>query len=285
MTPFRFVLCDVFTDQPLAGQPLAVFTRATGLSDERMQGLARELNSPETAFVQPPGAGGHAKVRVFDPTRELLEPTHSLLGTAVVLGGALQAEEVRLETPRGPLSVLLEREGARIVFGWIYEPFPAVAAVDAIGAVADALGLDQSLLPSEAPQRAAGHVVVAASLEQLLSLAPDRRALGQLGVERACVLAGDRGHYHARVFDCERGGGEVPVAPTTAAAIAAYLVRHEREPVTLSCSIEFGAALGRSSVAHVRLDGVSGAPGALSAGGALLVGGAAVVVGRGELVI
>ncbi|HEY6725674.1 MAG TPA: PhzF family phenazine biosynthesis protein [Polyangiaceae bacterium] len=286
MTPLRFVLCDVFTDKPLAGQPLAVFTRATGLSDERMQALARELNAPETAFVQPPAAGGHAKVRVFDPKRELREPGHSLLGTAVVLGGALQAEEVRLETPRGPVSVRLEREGARIVFGWIYQPFPVLAGVGASAAsVTDALGLERALLQSEAPLRAAEQVVAQASLEQLRSLAPDRRALAQLGVARACVFAGAGGEYQARVFASAPDAGESLAVPATAAVIAAYLMRDEREPAATSCSIELGAEFGRSSLAHVRIDGGPAVHAAPPQASALWVGGAAVVVGRGEVVI
>lgn len=293
MTPLRFVLCDVFTDKPLAGQPLAVFTRATGLSDERMQALAREINNAETAFVQPPAAGGHAKVRVFGPKSEVLEPGHSVLGTAVVLGGALQAETVRLETHRGPVSVRLEREGARIVFAWIHVALPAVTAFDATGALADALRFDRSLMQGEGLACSGGPVVVATSMEQLVGLAPDRQALAQLGVERVCVLAGERGRYRARVFAPASDDRESPVAPRMAVAMAAYLARHERELADASFSIESGAELARPSLVQLRLEGAGDAPNAsaLEGGGvaiggyAVAIGGAAVVVGRGEVVI
>jgi trans-2,3-dihydro-3-hydroxyanthranilate isomerase len=44
---FRYVIADVFTDTPLAGNGLAVFTDARELPAERRQPLARELNLSE----------------------------------------------------------------------------------------------------------------------------------------------------------------------------------------------------------------------------------------------
>jgi len=276
MTSLRFVLCDVFTDQPLAGNALAVFTRATGLSDERMQALARELNTSETAFVQPPSTGGHAKLRVFDPAGEVLQPGHALLGTAVVLGGALQAEEVRLETARGPASVWLEREGARIVFAWVHEPLPPVAPFEARRALAAALGFEQTRLSSEVSEYAPGHVVVATSLEQLLALAPDRQALVRLGIECLCVHAGAHDRYRARVFVPAHDRWESPVTPRTAAALAAQLLRHERALPDSTLLFDSLDERARPSLVYVRMAGSSGT---------IAVGGAAVVVGRGDLVI
>jgi len=44
---FRYVVADVFTDRPLEGNQLAVFTDARELPEERLQPLARELNLSE----------------------------------------------------------------------------------------------------------------------------------------------------------------------------------------------------------------------------------------------
>src|SRR5204862_32782 len=49
--PFRYVVVDVFTDTPLQGNQLAVFTDARGLPEEALQPLAREVNFSETVFV------------------------------------------------------------------------------------------------------------------------------------------------------------------------------------------------------------------------------------------
>jgi trans-2,3-dihydro-3-hydroxyanthranilate isomerase len=47
---FRYVVADVFTDEPLTGNQLAVFTDARELETETMQLLARETNFSETTF-------------------------------------------------------------------------------------------------------------------------------------------------------------------------------------------------------------------------------------------
>ena len=41
---YEFIQVDVFTQTPLAGNPLAIFPDAHGLSDAEMQAVAREMN-------------------------------------------------------------------------------------------------------------------------------------------------------------------------------------------------------------------------------------------------
>src|SRR5213078_2571300 len=135
MRVFRYVVADVFTDTPLAGNPVAVFTDARGLSGEEMQRLARELNLSESVFVLPAEAGGHARIRIFTPSIELRFAGHPTLGSAFVLAGPLQVPEIRLETPMGIVPVALEREQDRIVFGRMQQPLPTwepYAAGDAL---------------------------------------------------------------------------------------------------------------------------------------------------------
>ena len=64
--PRRFFVLDVFTNQALAGNPLAVVLDAEGLSDARMQAIAREFNLSETVFVLPPENPAHsARLRIY----------------------------------------------------------------------------------------------------------------------------------------------------------------------------------------------------------------------------
>src|SRR5688572_5668852 len=82
----RFFTLDVFTDQPLAGNPLAVVLDAHGFDAERMQAVAREFNLSETVFVRPPQEPRHrAALRIFTPKRELPFAGHPTVGTAVLL--------------------------------------------------------------------------------------------------------------------------------------------------------------------------------------------------------
>lgn len=54
MKSYRFVQLDVFTEEPFAGNALAVFPEAEGLTDEQMMKIAREMNLSETVFVLKP---------------------------------------------------------------------------------------------------------------------------------------------------------------------------------------------------------------------------------------
>src|ERR671937_52996 len=124
MARFRYVIADVFTGTPLTGNQLAVYTDARDIPEERMQDIAREMNFSETVFVLPPKQGGHVHIRIFTPSTELPFAGHPTLGSAFVLAGPLQLVEIRLETGAGVIPITLEREGARIVFGWIEQPIP-----------------------------------------------------------------------------------------------------------------------------------------------------------------
>jgi trans-2,3-dihydro-3-hydroxyanthranilate isomerase len=50
---YRDAVVDVFTTEPLAGNPLAVFPDASEFDETTMQKIVRELNLAETAFVLP----------------------------------------------------------------------------------------------------------------------------------------------------------------------------------------------------------------------------------------
>ncbi len=178
MAAFRYVVCDVFTDTPLTGNQLAVFTDARELDESRLQPLAREINFSETVFVYPASGDAHARIRIFTPEVEVPFAGHPTLGTAFVLGGPLQLEVIRLETGRGVVPVLLEREGARIVFGRMQQPIPTVEPyADEAGLLA-ALGVARSELPVEVYDNGLHHVYVTlGSEEEVAALKPD---LGRL---------------------------------------------------------------------------------------------------------
>src|SRR5437016_4762332 len=103
VSAWAYTVCDVFTDAPLAGNPLAVFTDAADIPDAVLGRLAREMNLSETVFVYPPprGAGADARLRIFTPAKELPFAGHPVLGTAAVLGLARHLNEVRLQTGVG----------------------------------------------------------------------------------------------------------------------------------------------------------------------------------------
>jgi len=146
---FRYVLCDVFTNRPLEGNQLAVFTDACGSPEALLQPLAKEMNLSETVFVYPAMAGGHARIRIFTPARELPFAGHPVLGSAFVLAAPLQLVTIVLETGSGLVPIALEREGPKIIFGWMTQPLPSVEPVPEAPAVLAALGIPSAALPVE----------------------------------------------------------------------------------------------------------------------------------------
>ncbi|MGH3131589.1 MAG: PhzF family phenazine biosynthesis protein, partial [Gaiellaceae bacterium] len=149
MAAFRYVVADVFTDVALTGNQLAVFTDARGIPEELLQPLAREMAFSETVFVLPKEGDGHVRIRIFTPAAELPFAGHPTLGSAFVLGGPLQLVEIRIETGAGVVPVRLEREGARIVFGWMSQPVPRWRPYEQEADLLAALGVERSGLPVE----------------------------------------------------------------------------------------------------------------------------------------
>src|SRR5229473_4618868 len=96
---YEFVQLDVFTQRPLTGNPLAIFTDARGLDDGEMQALAREMNLSETTFILPRDPATEARegkrVRIFTVAEELPFAGHPTLGTALLLSASDSATDSR----------------------------------------------------------------------------------------------------------------------------------------------------------------------------------------------
>jgi trans-2,3-dihydro-3-hydroxyanthranilate isomerase len=278
MPTLRYVIADVFTDTPLAGNPLAVFTDARALDDGTMQRLAKETNLSETVFVLPPEEGGHARIRIFTPALELPFAGHPTLGTAFVLGGPLQTDEIRLETGRGIVSVALEREGAKLVFGRMAQPIPTWEPFAEEAELLSALGVAGSELPVELYDNGARHAFVALpSVEALVAIRPDDGRLAALMQERgAYCFARDGARWKARLFDPGMGIPEDPATGSAAGPLAVHLGRHGLVPFGEEIEIAQGAEILRPSRLWARAEGTAEALERVE------VAGAAVLVARGE---
>jgi len=275
---FRYVVVDVFTDRALTGNQLAVFTDARDLPDELLQPLAREMNFSETVFVYPPEGEGHVRIRIFTPMSEMPFAGHPCLGTAFVLGGPLQAMEVRLETGAGLVPVALEREGARIVFGRMSQPLPKLEAYRHEAELLAALGVERSELPVELYDLGIRHVYVALPDEgAVAALDPDMSALARLtGYVGANCFAGAGTHWKTRMFAPGDGVPEDPATGSAAGPLAVHLARHGRIAFGEEIEIRQGEEIGRPSVLYARAEGSADRLERVE------VGGSAVVVARGE---
>src|SRR5512140_648965 len=73
---------DAFTDTPLTGNPAAVILEASGLTDQQMAAIAREMAVPATAFILPPStATAHVRIRVYTPQAEIALHSHATIAS------------------------------------------------------------------------------------------------------------------------------------------------------------------------------------------------------------
>jgi trans-2,3-dihydro-3-hydroxyanthranilate isomerase len=276
---FRYVVADVFTDAPLKGNALAVFTDARDIPDELLQPLAREMNFSETVFVYPPEADGHARLRIFTPTVELRFAGHPILGTAFVLAAPLQLGELRLEALAGTIPVKVERdETGRIVFGRMEQPLPSVEPYEDGAELLDALGVERSTLPIEVYDNGIPHVYVTLGSEQeVAALHPDLSRLAELSnVLGFNTIAGSGSKWKTRMFAPAGGVPEDPATGSAAGPLAFHLARHGRIAFGDEIEISQGAEINRPSTLYARVDG---SPEKLER---VEVSGSAVTVSRGE---
>ena len=278
MATFRYAIVDVFTDTPLEGNQLAVFTDARLIPEDMLQALARELKFSESTFVLPPEQGGHARIRIFTPATELPFAGHPTLGTAFVLGRPLQTPEVRLETGMGIVPVRLERAEDRVAFGRMEQPLPRIEPFEDAGELLEALGIERSELPVELFDNGIPHVYVALrSEDEVAALRPDPGRLaglpGALGVN---CFAGSGTRWKTRMFAPSGGVDEDPATGSAAGPLALHLARHGRIEFGTEIVISQGAEIQRPSTLYARVDGTAAAVERIE------VGGSAVVVARGE---
>jgi trans-2,3-dihydro-3-hydroxyanthranilate isomerase len=270
---FRYAFADVFTDVAFAGNQLAVFTDARDIPDEQLQPLAREINFSETVFVYPAAGDGHARIRIFTPTLELPFAGHPVLGTAFVLGGPLQLDELWLETGAGVVPIRFERDGSRVVFGWMRQPAVTAEPYEQPDELLALLGVEQSGLPVELSRQGPGHVYVELeSPEAVAALRPDLPALLELSPYGTVCFARDGDAWKARVFVPAHGVGEDPATGSAAGPLSLHLARHKRIGYGDEIEIVQGVELGRPSTLYA----VARSPEEAE------VGGSAVIVARGE---
>ena len=111
----RVAIVDVFAEEALTGNQLAVVRQCEHMDAATMQAVAREMNFAETTFVVEEG-DGEARVRIFTPAQELPFAGHPTLGTAWVLGRGRSG--YALDLAAGRVSVTFDASG----IAWLQPP-------------------------------------------------------------------------------------------------------------------------------------------------------------------
>jgi trans-2,3-dihydro-3-hydroxyanthranilate isomerase len=279
-----YTVLDVFTDAPLTGNALAVFTEGEAVPSRLMLSAARELHLSETVFVLPGDDEADATLRIFTPHAELPFAGHPVLGAAFVVAESMNLETVRLRTGAGVVPVKLTREHGEIVYGEMEQPLPTVREFERQEELLDGLGASRPVLPIEIYRNGPTHVMVGlADPEQLTALEPDMSALARLGpIGIDCfaaaepAAAGGHTRVNSRVFCPGMGIPEDPATGSAAGPLVLHLARHGWYTPGRTLTISQGVVMQRPSELRARLDGTAEHPTRIA------VGGAAVVVAQGH---
>lgn len=277
MNSYTFVLVDVFTERPLAGNQLAVFPNAEGLDDGQLQAIAREFNYSETTFILPPRQSkADWRLRSFTPKAEVFGSGHHTLGAWWVLaaqgGVALRDPETKFwqEIGESVLPVAIASEaGAPLRVAMTQDKPRFGDKLTNLDGLARALGLDTSDFDIErlAPQ------AVSTGAMHLLTPVRALSALERVRVDAESLVAlarplGCEGCYlfsletrepnsaaHARAFFPGIGIAEDPATGSAAGPLGALLASHGLLREGVWAVIEQGDEMGRPSRIEVRVSG------------------------------
>ena len=277
---YEFIQVDVFTQTPLAGNPLAVFTDARGLNDGEMQALAREMNLSETTFIFPRDAATESregkKVRIFTVEEELPFAGHPTLGTALHLyasefaPNSKKPAQITLDLRAGKIPVRFsadsENAGANRVdgqvFGEMRQRDPEFGTTLSREEVARVIGIAVDEISSEWPIRpvSTGLTFTIVPFRNQKTLSDLRSSYAQAaeflkntGANFFYFLCPERREgrleARARMFFY---GGEDPATGSAAGCAVSWLVKHGIAKSDEQVLIRQGVECRRPSEMYVR---------------------------------
>jgi trans-2,3-dihydro-3-hydroxyanthranilate isomerase len=274
----RYHILDVFTDQPLGGNPLAVIPEADGIPEPLLPRIAREFNLSETVFVlRPRKEGALRRLRIFTPEVEHPFAGHPTVGTAILLAErglvtfAGEYARFSLEEEVGLIRIRVRRRIGTPTFAELTAAMlpeagpPAPARED----LARLLGIPVQGLAGRPDEPQAW----SCGVPFLFIAVRDRATLGRIRLDptewRRCLAGYWAPHVFVFCRDPERQGSDlrarmfapamgIPEDPATggaAAALAGYLAARSESPSgTLRWTLEQGFELGRPSLLQLECD-------------------------------
>jgi PhzF family phenazine biosynthesis protein len=254
MAPHPFRQVDVFTAEPLLGNPVAVVHDAEGVTTEQMHAFTSWTNLSEATFLLPPtDPGADYRVRIFCPGRELPFAGHPTLGTChawLEAGGVPQGDVIVQECGAG--LVRTRRDGDVLAFA--APPLQRSGPLDEadVERIARGLGLTRAdIVDHQWCDNGPGwQAVLLESAEQVLALDLDPSLLAGLDVGVVGPHTSGDVDYEVRAFFPGNSGlTEDPVTGSLNAAVAQWLIGSGRAPRSYVAAQ--GTAMGRAGRVQV----------------------------------
>jgi PhzF family phenazine biosynthesis protein len=252
----RFTQVDVFTDELMFGNPVAVVHDADEWTTQEMADFARWTNLSETTFLSTPTANqADYQVRIFTTRQELPFAGHPTLGSAhawLEAGGVPQDPECVVQQCGAGL-VRIRRDGTRLAFA---AP-PLIRSGDVepedLTEITAFLGIDQSqVADAQWADNGPGWVaLLLADAETVLALDPNPAAAGRF--HAVGVIGPHRPNsevdFEVRAFAPLGGQHEDPVTGSLNAALGQWLIGTGRAPSSYVAAQ--GTAIGRRGRIYV----------------------------------
>jgi len=297
MGTFRYLHYDVFTDRPLTGNQLAVFTGPTGLTTDDMARVTREMNFSECTFIFPAEQEGtDVRVRIFGLDGEMPFAGHPVIGSTFALAheGFVKPPKARLILGLGigATPVDLEWKGSELAFAWMTQRAPRFGpTLDARDRMATVLGIEPAAICDGVPiqEVSCGLPFVFVPLESraavdqcVLDPRANEAMFKDAGLTRGeiFVFSVETGEDDATVYSRMLDAGREDAATGSASGpLGCYLVRYRLvSPGQAGHMVSRqGVKMGRPSRVHIRIAGTADAITDVK------VGGASVLVGDGRI--
>ena len=291
MKKLPFYIVDVFAEKKYAGNQLAVFREAGGLSSNEMQQLARETNFSETTFILQDGQryGGY-DVRIFTPGEEVPFAGHPTLGTAFVIRNEIlkgNAAVLSLNLKVGKIPVTFNRDG----YCWMKQVEPEFGKQHSAEVIAAILGLSVADIDDRCPiqEVSTGLPFFIVPLKTIAALKSAKinsdkyfafiKDSWAKGILVFCPQAHEaQNDISVRVFVECYGIPEDPATGSGNGCLAGYLVKHHYfGKDSIDIRSEQGYEIGRPSLLLLKAE-------QQGTGINVSIGGKAVIVAKGEFI-
>jgi trans-2,3-dihydro-3-hydroxyanthranilate isomerase len=291
MNKLPFYIVDVFTEKKYAGNQLAVFRNASGISSEEMQSIAREINFSETTFILSDEQNNDGfDVRIFTPKEEVPFAGHPTIGTATIIYNKIIpdiSDTIVLNLKVGQIPVTISQDG----FFWMKQIQPTFGQQHKPEILANIIGLDISEIDQNFPIQEVStglpfFIVPLKNLAALKKANVDKKKYFDLirdteakGILIFCSETHEpQNNISVRVFVDYYGVPEDPATGSGNGCLAGYLVKYRYfGKDSIDIRSEQGFEIGRPSLLFLKADQREETIN-------ITVGGKSIIVAQGEFI-
>ena len=284
---------DVFTDEPYAGNQLAVFPNADNLTSNQMQKLANEINYSESTFIfNSKDINADFEIRIFTPKQEVPFAGHPTIGTAFAICKLLNLWTIDKQILRLITQVGIIPLEFKLDIIWMKQNKPDfLKQYSDKKSIAELVGLTPQDISDKLPiqEISTGNKILIVPINSLNSIQKangNATMLEQFYKQTGCLAPylfttetiDKKASIHSRFFAPHCGILEDPATGSAAGPLTGYLLRHNVFGSDFELINEQGIEMNRPSKILMN--------GKLENGEYIVrIGGSCVSVGKGEFTI